>query len=126
MTIQTTQQTLHNGARNAVIQATGVSDGSGSENHVVKVDVSDLGASAVSVRKISYNIGYGLVGLSWDALTPVDFAMLPDGHGELDYRSIGGLKNGGGAGATGDILLTTTGFELGSSYTITFELVKKG
>ena len=124
--IQTTQQTLHDGARNAVIQVTGVSDGSGNEDHVVKVDISTLGASAVSVRKISYNIGYGLVKLSWDALTPVDFAMLPDGYGELDYTRIGGMKNGGGGGgATGDILLTTSGFELASSYTITFELVKK-
>lgn len=125
MAIQTTQQTLHNGARNAVVQVTGISDGSGNENHVVKVDISALGARAASVRKITYNIGYGVVKLSWDALTPVDFAMLPDGYGEIDYGRIGGLKNGGGGGATGDILLTTTGFELASSYMITFELTKK-
>ncbi len=87
--------------------------------------MSALGANAVSVRKITYDIGYGLVTLSWDALTPVDFAALSDGYGELDYSRTGGLKNGGGGGATGDILLTTTGFELASSYMVIFDLIKK-
>jgi hypothetical protein len=44
--IQTTQQVLHNGARNAVVQVTGVSDGSGNENKAVKVHLADLGAKA--------------------------------------------------------------------------------
>lgn len=122
--IQTTQRTLHDGVRNAVIQITGVSDGSGTEDHVVKVDVSELKAKSVKIRKISYDVGYGLVKLSWDALDPVDFAMLSL-QGEMDYSRIGGMINGGGGGVTGDILLTTSGFELNSSYTITFELVKK-
>ena len=120
--IATTQRTLHNGARNAVIQCTGVSDGSGNEDHVLKVDVSALGASAVAVRKIGYDVAGGLVKLSWDDLTPVDFAMLSN-QGEMDYSHIGGMQNGG---STGDILLSTAGFGLNSSYTVTFELVKKG
>lgn len=123
--MQTTQQTLHNGARNAVIQVTGMGDGSGNENRVVKVHLADLKAKAISVRKIVYSIGYGLVKLSWDALTPVDFALLPNEYGEIDYSNISGLKNGGGGGATGDILLTTVGFELASTYMITFHLIKK-
>lgn len=123
--IQTTQQVLHNGARHAVIQVTGVSDGSGNEKNVVKIRLADLGAKNIGVRKISYNIGYGMVQLSWDALTPVPFATLPDGYGELNYARISSLKNGGGKGATGDILLSTIGFELASSYMLTIDLVKK-
>ena len=124
--IATTQQILHNGARNAVVQLTGISDGSGRETRVPKVDVKALGAKSVSVRKITYQIGYGVVTLSWDALTPVDVAQLPDGYGEIDYRKIGGMKPRMDlGGATGNILLSTTGFDLGSSYTITIEMVKK-
>lgn len=123
--IQTTQQVLHNGARHAVIQVTGVSDGSGNEKNVVKIRLSDLGVKNIGVRKIVYNIGYGVVQLSWDALTPVPFATLPDGYGMIDYSRISSLKNGGGKGATGDILLSTVGFELASSYMLTIDLVKK-
>jgi hypothetical protein len=65
------------------------------------------------------------VKLAWDAWCRVDFAVLPDGWGVIDYKRVGGLKNGGGHGAPGDILLSTVGFELGSSYMITLELVRK-
>jgi hypothetical protein len=123
--IQTTQQVLHNGARHAVIQVTGVSDGSGNEKNVVKIHLADLGAKSIGIRKITYNVGYGLVKLAWDALVPVDFATLGDGNDVIDYSRISSLKNGGGKGATGDILLSTVGFELASSYMLTIDVVKK-
>ena len=51
------------------------------------------------------------------------FAVLGVG-GVFDYCRTGGMRNGGGDTANGDILLSTDGFELGSSYTITLDMVK--
>ncbi len=126
MTISTTVQTLHEGPRNLVMQLTGVSDGSGNESQVNKVDVSSLtpAASSISVRKISGNVAGGIVELYWDALTPVKFAELSHSV-DLDYTKISGLKNNAGGGKTGDILLSTVGFELNSNYSLHIEMIKK-
>ena len=126
MAIATTVQTLHEGPRNLVMQWTGVSDGAGSENLVNKVDVSTLTPTcdAVSVRKITGTVDFGIVELYWDALTPVKFAEL-SGTIDLDYDRIGGLRNNAGGGKTGDLLLSTVGFELDSAYNLQFEMIKK-
>lgn len=126
MAISTTTQTLHEGARNLVMQFTGVSDGAGSEDKVIKVDVSTLApaASAVKVLKITGNVEFGIVELWWDALVPVKFAEL-SGQIDLDYCKTGGLKNNAGGGKTGDLLLSTVGFELNSTYNLLLEMVKK-
>ena len=126
MAIATTVQTLHEGPRNLVMQWTGVSDGAGSENLVNKVDVSTLTPTcdAVSVRKITGTVDFGIVELYWDALTPVKFAEL-SGTIDLDYDRIGGLRNNAGGGKTGDLLLSTVGFELDSTYNLQVEMIKK-
>ncbi len=126
MAIEATTQTLHDGARNLVMLFTGVSDGSGNESQVNKVDVSALtpAASSVSIRKITGNVGDGIVELYWDALTPVKFAELSHTV-HLDWSKISGLKNNAGGGKTGDILLSTVGFELNSNYILNIEMIKK-
>lgn len=126
MAIATTSQVVHDGVRNVIMQFTGLSDGSGEENNVVKVDVSSLNppCRAVKIVKATYDVNFGVVKLTWDALTPVDFLLL-DGQGEFDYCKNGGLINGGGDTASGDILFSTEGFELNSSYSILLEMVKK-
>lgn len=126
MAIEVTTQILHDGARNAVVQFTGRSDGTGQEISVVKVDVSELQPPArrVSVRELTYDVAGGAVTLSWDADTDVTFAQL-QGSDSICYKMISGLKNTAGDGVTGDILLSTNGFELDSVYTIKLELIKK-
>ena len=126
MAIATTVQTLHEGPRNLIMQWTGVSDGAGTENLVNKVDVSTLtpACDAVSVRKITGTVEFGIVELYWDALTPVKFAEL-SGTIDLDYDRISGLRNNAGGGRTGDLLLSTVGFELDSTYNLQIEMIKK-
>ena len=126
MTIATTVQTLHEGPRNLIMQWTGVTDGAGSENKIKKVDVSTLtpACSSVSVRKITGTVEFGIVELYWDALTPVKFAEL-SGTIDLDYDRISGLRNNAGGGKNGDLLLSTVGFELDSTYNLQVEMIKK-
>jgi hypothetical protein len=126
MAITTTSQTLYDNARNVVMQFTGISDGSGQEAAVIKVDVSELSppCDRVRISKLTHDVQGGAVTLSWAADTPVVFAQL-SGDNETDYRREGGLQNSADESRTGDILLSTEGFELGSSYTIKLEMVKK-
>src|SRR3990167_10027668 len=126
MAIATTVQTLHEGPRNLVMQWTGVSDGAGTENLVNRVDVSTPppACDAVSVRKITGTVEFGIVELYWDALTPVKFAEL-SGTIDLDYDRISGLRNNAGGGKNGDLLLSTVGFELDSTYNLQIEMIKK-
>lgn len=123
---QTTSQILYDGNRNVVMQFTGVSDGADPESNVVKVDMSALNPvpKSVKIMKSNYDVQGGVVQLLWAAADPVPFALL-EGHDQFDYESIGGMVNGGGDTANGNILLSMLGFEAGSTYTIKLEMVKK-
>lgn len=126
MGTQTTSQVLYDGTRNVVMQFTGVSDGADPESNVVKVDMSALNPRPASVKimKSTYDVQGGVVQLSWAAVEPVPFLMM-EGHDEFDYEKIGGMVNGGGDTASGNILLSMLGFEAGSTYSIKLEMVKK-
>lgn len=118
-------QTIVDGPRNVVMKFTNLSDGTG-EAAVLKVDVSALdGApSSVSIKRIHYSVSGMNVTLLWDATTDVRIVELGGNTGTLDFCAFGGLPNNGGAGVTGDILLTTTGHTSGDSYSIVLEMVK--
>jgi hypothetical protein len=128
MAIETTTQILYDGVRNAVVQITGRSDGSGQETDVVKIDVSELQppAARVAIKNLTYDVAGGTVTLSWKADANVPFAQL-QGNDKICYEAIRGQQNAawGELGANGDILLSTRGFELDSIYTIKFDLIKK-
>jgi hypothetical protein len=126
MAIITTTQTLEEGPHNLIVQWTGRSDGSGTEDLVKKVDVSELTpkCGSVKIARISGSVDYGVVELYWDALDPKKFLSL-SGTIDFDYRKAGGLTNNAGGGKTGDLLLSTAGFELNSVYTLNVEMVKK-
>ena len=126
MSITTTSEVLHDGRRNVVMQFTGVSDGSGQEAGVIKVDVSELSPppKSVKINYIQYDVNGGIVKLSWDADEDINFATLST-YGEFDYCKINGIVNSAGLGKTGDILLTTSGFVENSSYTIKLDMIKK-
>ncbi len=116
---------VHDGPRNVVFNLIGKGDGAGQETNTIKVDVSALSppVSTASVLKISGNVEYGVVELFWDALVPVKFAEL-SGQIDFDYNRFGGLKNTAGGGKTGDITLSTVGFELNSTYNLLLEMKK--
>jgi hypothetical protein len=133
MAIKANTSILYDGIRNAVVQLTGISDGVDNENNVVKVDVSQLGLSPqnrpcvkVSVLEIAFNVSRGQVTLAWDALDPVPFENL-EGNRTIKYWFSSGLHNDfmQANGATGNIVLSTSNVEPGSTYTIMLQLKKK-
>mgnify|MGYP003396038422 CR=1 FL=1 len=125
--IQTTSQTVFDGERNAVMQFTGVSDGTGQETNVVKVSVSSLTnpCRRVAIKRIEYNISGGIVRLLWDDNDPIEFLDLSDLGNDLNYKNIMGLQNIASNSASGDVLFSTIGFDVGSAYTIKLDLIKK-
>lgn len=127
MPMQTSSRILYDGVRNAIVQFTGVSDGS-VETLEKKVDLSLLGNSVrrVKIMCIQYEVSGGLVRLYWEAADPVTILDLAT-VGEFDYSRSNGLLNDAGdsADVTGNILLSTIGFDIGSSYSIKMVLRKK-
>lgn len=126
--ITTTSQVLYDGINTVAMQFTGNSDGADQEINVVKVKVSDLNPIPKSVKIVNaiYDIENGKVQLAWDADVPVPFLIAGSGPGDdFDYKFIGGMPNGGGDTATGNILLSTLGFDAGSSYTVRLLMRKK-
>lgn len=129
MTISTTSSVLFDGNRQAIMQFTGVSDGSGELSQVTIVDPKTLTPPCVGVdiRRITANIGFGIVELFWDAETPKKFAELSDHTPMFDYNLFGGLNNskaGLGASTSGKVLMSTAGFSNGSTYMLELEMVK--
>jgi hypothetical protein len=126
MAIAATSQVLYDNTRNCVMQFTGIADGNDVENNVVKVDASELTPvpQSLKITEITYDVNGGIVQLSWAADNPVPFVNLM-GHHTIDYAEINGMVNAGGDSANGDILLSTLGFEAGSSYSVLLKMVKK-
>lgn len=131
MAVIATAQIIYDGQRNVVMQFTGTGDGAGDELNVRKVDCSAFNppCRSVSIKCISYDVSYGVVEMLWeDAMGQhVPFMEASDGAGSpFDYRRINGLVNGScGPTATGNILFSTKGFELNSTYAVTLEMRKK-
>jgi len=123
-----TSHTILDGPRKLVRLFTGILDTS-NEARVIKVDASsfDPAATKIKIDKIDYSVSGSLkVILDWDATTDVVFAAL-SGQGSLCADKIGGLQNNAGAGATGDIALTTVGYASGTeTYTLLIEMTKVG
>lgn len=126
MAVQSTSQVLYDGAKNVVMQFTGIGDGMGDETAAIKVHMADLTPvpTSVKVKLLTYDISGGLVQFLWAAAENRPFLTL-SGYNTIDYSKIGGMPNGGGDTANGDILISTLGFDAGSSYSITLEMVKK-
>jgi hypothetical protein len=113
---------------------TNISDGTG-EAGVVKVSANTLIASdggstqRLSINKIFWNVARGTsslqdprVTLAWRGTSNTTIVTLT-GSGTLDLTTNlqAPLTNNAGAGANGDILLTTTGFTASAGYTIILE-----
>lgn len=126
MAFLTTTRVLYDGPRKAKIQITGLSDGSGDEHLIPKIVCKDLEGApqSLKIEEIEYNVSGGLARIYFDAADPVEIADLV-GWGELDYCSDDSTVNDPRAlSYTGNILLSTMGFDSGSSYTIRFDVKK--
>ena len=129
-----TSQTLKDSASTWAVKLTNISDGTG-EAGVVKVSANTLVASdggstqRLSINKLFWNIAKGTsslqdprVTLTWRGTSNTTIVTLT-GSGTLDLTTNlqAPLTNNAGAGANGDILLTTTGFTASAGYTIILE-----
>lgn len=129
---------IANTAEHYVVHLASVSDGTG-ESAVVKVDKSALVAkdgaepASLDILKAKWNCDGMAVRLLWDHTTD-DLAMVLSGSGEADFSPSGaprnvlsssaGLADPRSAGATGDLLLTTSGHTSGDTYNVTLWLHK--
>ena len=118
---------VHNDKQTYVVHLTNVSDATG-ESNVTKIDrsallntngVAPIGIDILSVRWAIQGMAY--VKLSWDHSTD-DIAMLLTGSGYESFEEFSGLKDPRSSavtGASGDLLLTTSGATSGGTYDIT-------
>lgn len=124
----TTSQILYEGRLNLVMLFTGISDGSDQETLSVKVRAADLNPppKSLKIMNIYHGVTNGTIKLMWgnNSYDPVPFltASFPD---SVDFKNIGGMVAGAGSEASGNILLSTQGFDVGSSYSIKLEMRKK-
>lgn len=125
--MQTTSQTLIDGARNFVIRLTGVGDGTGVQQTLARVinvaTMTPPAGSSFKIWRADFRVFGGIVELAWEAPTPVVFAELQLA-GEVNWEGFGGQSSKGVVGATGNVLLSTKGFDVGSSYDLTFRGIK--
>ena len=96
------------------------------ETAAIKIDKSTLigpdGTEPTSlvIEEISWDIqGYTSVRIDWDHTTDDEIVKLGAGSGSMSWVDVGGLKDPGSAGGTGDVVFTTSGAVAGNSYTIT-------
>lgn len=126
-----TNTTVISGSRKQVVYCTLSSDGSNETDYTL-YDASVLSSPATTKcvllqawASIS-TAATARVFLEWDATTDVLALDLPPGrYSYMDFRHIGGLKNTGGTGITGDINLTTAGLASGDKITIVLELLSQ-
>lgn len=123
-----TSKILYDGAQYYILQITCLSDGTG-ESAVTKVDISTLKASdgttctRTTIVGLVWDIGgFSSIRLYWDRTAAVTIARMSGAMG-LDYGSWGGIGDST-TGATGNILLTSTGAVANATYTIEIILRK--
>ena len=128
----TTNSILYDNNQNTTVLITGLNDGSPNDTLLTVVDLSTLTylPPFVAIRWMDWDVNGGVVKLFWDEADPYQFETLAS-IGNRDYTFISGLQNPGrnplfgNSGGNGNILLSTVGFDVGSSYTIRMKLRKK-
>ena len=119
---------LFEGAKHVYFHFTNKSDGTG-ESAVTKIDISTLTSDgrtpvSLSLIDIAGNVsGFDFAELLWDHTVDVCISVL-SGDVSTSYDSMGG-NHDTGTGGTGDILLTTAGGAVNSSYDLVTKWRKK-
>jgi hypothetical protein len=120
---------LQDGGRTVVLFLTGNSEDGENESLVSKIDAAGLTPPARQLRimKMEYNVSGGIVSLYRDTTNPIKIIDLA-GDGAFDFTAMGGMPEAevdGSDADTASLLLSTVGFDIGSSYAIKLELKKK-
>lgn len=127
MTVSFNKQVFNDGPRNYVARFFGLGDGTGVQLTNYKIiDVASMsppGSASLKIRRSDFKVLGGIVQLLWDAPAPVVFAELQLSD-NFDWRYYGGQSTRGVANATGSVLLTTLGFDVGSSFDLTLACIK--
>lgn len=126
---------LYDGPRNFVVRRSGRQDASGLQEVLSPVwDVAAMrppAGPALAIERIQFTVLGGIVTLFWDTGDPasaVEFLDLQLAE-TLDLKRWGGMRasaNTVGASVvpTGNVLLSTFGFDSGSSYSLVVECIK--
>ena len=118
MAATATQQVINDGPRNLNVKYT-IAGTTGDTAAGKLVDVSTfvdaegnaLGANSLTLIGIDASLTGFSCKLVWDATANVDLIEIPsDDVLTRDFRYYGGIKNNSGAGSTGDVMFTTTGY----------------
>lgn len=130
MAATVTKQTILDGSRLLIVNIHIDGDAAGDLAAYVLVDASAYSPAFTNcrIRAIHSNLNGFTAELLWDATTDVHAISLADYEATYGYEDLigrtDGIPNSGGAGRTGDILLTTTGLAAGDHGTIQLEIVK--
>lgn len=125
-----TKTTLLDGPRNLHVHVTVVGDGSGEETGTLLIDRSAY-APAAKTKLTVVGIDGHMTGFSarllFDATTDLEIVQLPDGERfRYCFAKSGGIASTkAGAGANGDILITTAGLGNGDRGTFTLRMRKQ-
>ena len=110
---------LSENERTVLLRANIAAGGDADISNSVLADIANYAAVgpvavALSVNRVWWSMENMSVELKFEADTPVK-ALTLSGNGSYDFESIKGLKNPGGAGSTGSILLDTYGIAINSA-----------
>ncbi len=124
-----TKTTVVNGDVNLIQIISVVGDGSGEETNLLLVDRSTfapVAGTAMIVDKIEGYLSGFSAALLFDATADLTFARLPADCFSYDWRCFGGIHSGkAGAGANGDILISTSSLGAGDAGTFYLHMRKK-
>ena len=103
-----------------------VSDGSEEADLVIYDNSAFVADVTKGVLKEVWVSGSGCQGvMEWDQTTDSPaFTFDPSNSGSWNFNSFGGIGNPGGAGATGDLVLTTTNLDAGDVLTLIIKITQ--
>ena len=119
---------IHDGARNAIIEVTGILDTS----DVTQTDITTIAnlvpvPTTVRIEKIQFAIEDGISCMLWWHDTAGTTLIVPlTGRGKLTAEWFGGYNNPKNAGYTGNIQMSTAGFSGVKHFSLLLELIKQG
>ena len=126
-----TKNFMVDGSRNTIVNIHGDADATGEESNLVLVDMSDLNqpSTRIKVMKLAWGGGSGTrmrLRFGAEGGEHETFFETPDQTaGEMDWTTAGGIHNNNVLNPTGDILLTTVGFDNAADYLFLIIWLKK-
>jgi hypothetical protein len=110
---------LSESERTVILRANITEGGDADLTNLVLADITNYAAVgptavALSINRVWWSLENMNVSLKFEADTPIK-ALTLSGNGSYDFNQINGVKNPGGSGSTGSILLDTYGIAINSA-----------